>query len=106
MLLLVSDGRLHDIKIEVFKMDPNTPGATGQLCNTIGSVPVTSGTPITLSCPFHPSGQYVKLEKTVWTPTMDNHYCDALMLCEVQVEGTQINNPGPNPGPSECRPIL
>ena len=106
MLLLVSDGRLHDIKIEVFKMDPNTPGATGQLCNTIGSVPVTSGTPIIVRCPTPLSGQYVKLEKTVWRPTMYNHYCDALVMCEVQVEGTPINNPGPNPGPSECRPIL
>ena len=90
MLLLVSADLLYEIRIEVFTTDPDIEGATGQLCNTIGADPINAASSVNLSCPSHLSGQYVKLEKTVTIPAEYNDYCDALLLCEVQVEATPI----------------
>ncbi|XP_041359588.1 uncharacterized protein LOC121375929 [Gigantopelta aegis] len=82
-------GRLHDVKIEVFATDPATGGGAGaQLCATIGSTPVTSATSTTLTCTMGTKGQYIRISKSNLKPTQLNFFCDALLLCEVEVDAT------------------
>ncbi|XP_041357626.1 fucolectin-like [Gigantopelta aegis] len=79
-------GRLKNIKIEVFETDPSKPGAVAQPCATIGSTPVAAGIAVTVTCPINTRGQYIRISKTV--TSWHNYKCDALLLCEVDVDGT------------------
>ncbi|XP_041372741.1 uncharacterized protein LOC121386013 [Gigantopelta aegis] len=82
-------GRLSNIKIEVFDTDPRKPGAIAQPCATIGAIPIADGTSVTLPCPFNTRGQYIRISKTLTQQFRwwNQNKCDALLLCEVEVDG-------------------
>ncbi|XP_041357643.1 fucolectin-2-like [Gigantopelta aegis] len=86
-------GRLKNIKIDVYTENPSNPGAVPTSCATIGSTPVADGISVKLDCPLNVVGRYIKISKTS-TMARDwrwrNYMCDALVLCEVEVNATTV----------------
>ncbi|XP_041360348.1 fucolectin-1-like [Gigantopelta aegis] len=80
-----ASGRMRNFRIELYNKHPNK-GGMAKLCASQGPAALAHGKDRTFTCSRPTRGRFVKISKKFTS------HCDALILCEVMVNGEEVVN--------------